>query len=162
MTRLASPRLTTLLPTRRQLLTRIGIAAGSGAMYQAMTSLGHAAGTDFTKPPQLDGSKPGTSVIILGAGLAGMLAAYELRKAGYHVRILEYQNRSGGRNISLRGGDTLVELGGYRQKVGFAPGNYLNPGPWRIPHHHRAILHYCQAFGVALEPFIEVNHNARH
>ena len=160
MTRLASTRLTTHLPTRRQLLTRIGIAAGSGAMYQAMTSLGHAAGTDFTKPPQLDGTKPGTRVLVLGAGLAGMLAAYELRKAGYDVRILEYQARSGGRNISLRGGDTLVELGGYLQKVGFAPGNYLNPGPWRIPHHHRAILHYCQAFGVALEPFIEVNHNA--
>jgi len=38
--------------------------------------------------------------------------------------------------------------------VGFAPGNYLNPGPWRIPHHHRTLLHYCKAFGVALEPFI--------
>jgi len=146
--------------TRRQLLTRIGLAAGSGAMYQAMTRLGHAAGTDFTGPPSLAGARHGTTVLVLGAGLAGMLAAYELRRAGYSVRILEYQNRSGGRNISLRGGDTLTELGGYTQKVGFAPGNYINPGPWRLPYHHRAILHYCRAFGVALEPFIEVNHNA--
>jgi monoamine oxidase len=128
-------------------------------MYQAMTQLGHAAGTDFTSPPVLSGARPGTSVLVLGAGLAGMLAAYELRRAGYSVRVLEFQNRSGGRNISLRGGDTLTELGGATQKVDFAPGNYINPGPWRIPYHHRALLHYCKAFGVALEPFIEINHN---
>ncbi len=147
-------------PTRRQILTRIGIGAGSVAMYQAMTRLGHAAGTDFAGPPALSGGKPGTSVLVLGAGLAGMLAAYELRRAGYSVRVLEFQNRSGGRNISLRGGDTLTELGGATQTVQFAPGNYINPGPWRIPYHHQALLHYCRAFGVALEPFIEVNHNA--
>jgi monoamine oxidase len=146
--------------TRRQILTRIGVAAGSVAMYQAMTRLGHAAGTDFPAPPTLSGATPGTSVLVLGAGLAGMLAAYELRRAGYSVRILEFQNRSGGRNMTLRGGDTLTELGGATQTVGFAPGNYINPGPWRIPYHHQAILHYCRAFGVALEPFIEVNHNA--
>jgi len=146
-------------PTRRQLLTRIGIAAGSVAMYQAMTQLGHAAGTDFTSPPVLTGAKPGTTVLVLGAGLAGMLAAYELRKAGYSVRVLEFQNRSGGRNISLRGGDTLTELGGATQTVGFAPGNYINPGPWRIPYHHRALLHYCKAFGVELEPFVQMNYN---
>lgn len=147
-------------PTRRQLLTRIGVTAGSVAMYQAMTQLGHAAGTDFTSPPVLSGAKAGTSVLVLGAGLTGMLAAYELRKASYSVRVLEFQNRSGGRNFTLRGGDTLTELGGHTQKVDFAPGNYINPGPWRIPYHHRALLHYCRAFGVALEPFIEVNHNS--
>ncbi len=146
-------------PTRRQLLTRIGIAAGSVAMYQAMTKLGHAAGTDFKGPPDLTGARPGTTVLVLGAGLAGMLAAYELRRAGYSVRVLEFQNRSGGRNITLRGGDTLTELGGATQTVGFAPGNYINPGPWRIPYHHRALLHYCKLFGVELEPFTQLNHN---
>ncbi|MDT8871527.1 hypothetical protein RAA17_11770 [Komagataeibacter rhaeticus] len=43
------------VPTRRQLLTRIGILAGSGALYQAMTAMGHAQGTDFTAPPVLSG-----------------------------------------------------------------------------------------------------------
>jgi len=128
-------------------------------MYQAMTRMGHAAGTDFKSSPDLSGAKKGTTVLVLGAGLAGMLAAYELRKAGYSVRVLEYQNRSGGRNFTLRGGDTLTELGGATQHVKFAPGNYLNPGPWRIPYHHQAILHYCKLFGVQLEPFMEINHN---
>ena len=147
------------VPTRRQLLTMIGKSAGAAALYQAMTSLGHASETQFSGPPNLSGARKGASVIVLGAGLAGMLAAYELRKAGYAVRILEYQARAGGRNWSLRGGDRYTELGGATQQVGFQKGNYLNPGPWRIPHHHRTLLHYCQTFGVALEPFIQLNHN---
>ena len=89
-----------------------------------------------------------------------MLAAYELTKAGYKVTVLEYQNRAGGRNWSLYGGDTITEMGVATQKVGFAEGNFLNPGPWRIPHHHRTLLHYCKAFNVELQPFIQFNHNA--
>jgi monoamine oxidase len=146
--------------TRRELLTAIGMIGGSAALYNAMTTLGHAAETQFHGPPNLSGARKGQKVIVLGAGLAGMLAAYELTKAGYEVRILEYQARAGGRNWSLYGGDTYTELGGATQNVQFAAGNYVNPGPWRIPHHHRTLLHYCKAFGVALEPFIQFNHNA--
>ena len=145
-------------PTRRQLLSAIAAVGGTAALYQAMTSLGHAAETQFAGPPNLAGARKGASVIVLGAGLAGLLAAHELTKAGYKVQILEYQDRAGGRNWSLRGGDTYTELGGATQKVGYAPGNYFNPGPWRIPHHHKTLLHYCKAFGVALEPFIQYNH----
>jgi monoamine oxidase len=147
-------------PTRRELLTAIGKAGGGLAMYQAMTALGHAAETQFTGPPNLTGARPGSTVLVLGAGLAGMLAAYELTKAGYKVQVLEYQDRPGGRNYSVRGGDKIVEVGGATQNVAYAPGNYMNPGPWRIPHHHRTLLHYCKAFGVELEPFIQLNHNA--
>ena len=146
--------------TRRQLLKTIGLSAGATAMYHAMTSLGHAAESSFSGPPVLSPAKPGTRVLILGAGLAGLLAAYELRKSGYEVEILEYQNRAGGRNWTLRAGDQNTDLGGATQKVAFAEGNYFNPGPWRIPHHHRAVLHYCKALGVKLESFIQFNHNA--
>jgi monoamine oxidase len=145
--------------SRRELLTMIGKMGGGVALYQAMTALGFAAETQFTGPPNLSGAKPGSTVLVLGAGLAGMLAAYELTKAGYKVQILEYQDRPGGRNYSVRGGDKIVEVGGAVQTVQYAPGNYLNPGPWRIPHHHRTLLHYCKAFGVDLEPFIQMNHN---
>ncbi len=147
-------------PTRRDILHSIGMIGGAAMLYQAMEAMGHAKETQFAGPPNLSGARPGASVLVLGAGLAGMLAAYELRKAGYAVQILEYNNRPGGRNWSLHGGDSYTELGGATQKIGFAPGNYLNPGPWRIPYHHRTLLHYCKAFGVALEPFIQLNHQA--
>src|ERR1700709_186856 len=98
--------------SRRKFLTAIGIVAGSDTLYQAMTTLGYGAETQFTGAPDLSGARPGSSVLVIGAGLAGMLAAYELSKAGYKVRVLEYQNRAGGRNWSLYGGATYTELGG--------------------------------------------------
>ena len=144
-------------PTRRQLLSMIGKTAGATAMYQAMTSLGFASESSFKGETQLTGAPPGASIIVLGAGLAGMTAAYELRKAGYKVTILEFQNRSGGRCITLRGGDRFTELGGGVVKCDFEEGNYFNPGPWRIPSHHYGVLHYCRKFGVEMEPFIQTN-----
>jgi len=147
-------------PSRRSLLALIGAAAGSAAMYQAMTSLGFAAESPYRGPIKLDGDPKGASVVILGAGLAGMTAAIELGRAGYKVQILEYNDRPGGRNWSLRGGDIYTELGGATQRCAFDAGLYLNPGPWRIPYHHHALLDYCRRFGVTLEPFIQLNHNA--
>src|SRR5277367_5025939 len=146
--------------SRRDLLSLIGSVAGSAAMYQAMTSLGFASESGYRGPIQLDGDPKGTSVLVLGAGLAGMTAALELRKAGYKVQLLEFNNRPGGRNWTLRGGDTFAELGGATQKCEFEQGLYINPGPWRIPYHHRAVLDYCKRLGVTLEPFVQLNHNA--
>src|ERR1700761_6100464 len=145
--------------TRRQLLAMIGSSAGSAAMYQAMTSLGFA-GESAYKPAQLSGAPPGASVLVLGAGIAGLVSAYELRKAGYQVQLLEYNSRPGGRNWTLRGGDRYTELGGFTQECRFDPGLYINPGPWRLPYHHRGMLSYCQRLGVPLEPFLQVNYNA--
>ena len=145
---------------RRDLLSMIGVAAGSGAAYQAMTSLGFAAESPYRGPLKLEGAPKGASVLILGAGVAGMTAAYELRRAGYAVKILEFNERPGGRNWTLRGGDRYTELGGETQTCRFDSGLYLNPGPWRIPYHHHAVLDYCRRFNVALEPFIQLNHNA--
>jgi len=147
-------------PTRRELLRMIGLSAGSTALYQAMTSLGLAAESPYRGPVDLQGTPPGASVLILGAGMAGMSAAYELRKAGYKVQVLEYNHRPGGRNWSLRGGDRYTELGGATQECRFDSDLYINPGPWRIPYHHRGMLNYCKLLKVPLEPFIQVNYNA--
>src|SRR6202023_792490 len=146
--------------SRRDLLSLIGAVSGSAAMYHAMTSLGFAGESRYAGPIRLDGDPRGASVLILGAGLAGMTAALELRKAGYKVRILEFNSRAGGRNWTLRGGDSFTELGGFKQNCEFEQVLYINPGPWRIPYHHRALLDYCKRLGVALEPFIQLNHNA--
>ena len=146
--------------TRRRLLRMIGLTAGGGAMYQAMQSLGLAAESPFDGPVDLGAAPRGASVLVLGAGLAGMVAAYELRRAGYRVEVLEFNERAGGRNWTLKGGDRFTELGGETQECRFDPGHYLNPGPWRLPYHHHGMLHYCRRLGVALEPFLQVNHNA--
>src|SRR6476620_9134062 len=149
-----------LTVSRRELLSLIGAVSGSAAMYHAMTSLGFASESRYRGPVKLDGDPKGASVVVLGAGLAGMTAAFELRRAGYKVQILEFNSRAGGRNWTLRGGDSFTELGGFKQTCEFEHGLYINPGPWRIPYHHRALLDYCRRLGVALEPFIQLNHNA--
>jgi monoamine oxidase len=138
----------------------IGMAAGSGASHAAMTAMGLTEPSTYAGPVKLPGDAKGATVLVLGAGLAGMVAALELRNAGYKVQVLEYNNRPGGRNWSIRGGDVYTELGGAKQTCEFDPGLYINPGPWRIPTAHRGVLDYCRRLGVQLEPFMQVNYNA--
>ena len=146
--------------SRRELLSRIGLSAGAAAMYQSMSALGFAAESTYAGPVDLSGAPRGASVLVLGAGMAGLVAAFELRRAGYKVTVLEYNQRAGGRAWTLRGGDEYTELGGFRQRCEFDPGLYFNPGPWRIPYHHHAMLDYAKRFKVPLEPFTQVNFNA--
>src|ERR1700693_3723566 len=146
--------------SRRRLFEIIGASVGGAAAYQAMTRLGYAEESPYRGPIKLDGDPKAAWVVVLGAGLAGMTTAIELERAGYKVSVLEYNSRPGGRNWSLRGGDVYTELGGAAQRCEFDPGLYFNPGPWRIPYHHHGILDYCRRLNVALEPFIQVNHNA--
>ena len=148
------------LISRRDLLAMIGKVAGGSAMYGAMHTLGFAAESSYTGPIKLEGAPKGTTVLVLGAGLAGLVSALELRDAGYQVKVLEYNKRAGGRAWTLRGGDEYTEMGGATQKCEFDKGLYVNPGPWRIPTHHHGILDYARRLQVPLEPFIQVNYNA--
>ena len=114
---------------RRRLLAMIGTVAGSSAMYQAMTTLGLAAESTYRGPIRLEGDPKGASILILGAGIAGLVAALELHRIGYKVQVLEYNDRAGGRCWSLRGGDRYAELGGSEQTCSFDKNLYFNPGP---------------------------------
>jgi monoamine oxidase len=145
------------LPSRRDFFAMIGALAGSGFMFESMSALGAVEDSRRKKPLGLSGKVRDVSVLVLGAGLGGLTAAYELRKAGYRVQVLEYSRRIGGRCWTIRGGDTFTELGGAKQTCEFERSLYFNPGPMRIPHQHGAILEYCRQFGVTLEPFIEDN-----
>ena len=149
--------------SKRAFLQALGAAAGVGAVYRGMEALGLArSGAAHAAPPELPrGSGAGRSVAILGAGMAGMIAAHELSKAGYRCTVLEASDRAGGRNLTVRAGDAIEETDS-RQVVGFSEGEHLyaNLGPARIPHHHRTILGYCREFGVALEVFTNDNRAA--
>ena len=149
--------------TRRGFLNLVGRAGGATALYETMAAMGLLpVPTAYAGPPELPhGSGSGTHVVILGAGIAGMTAAYELARAGYRCTILEARERTGGRNWTLRRGDVVDELDS-RQRSTFAAGRemYFNTGPARIPQHHQALLAYCRKFGVALEARVNDNRNA--
>lgn len=146
--------------TRRSVLKMIGATAGSVALYNSMISIGLANESNFTGTPTLEGAPKGATVLILGAGLAGLVAAYELKNAGYNVKIIEYNDRIGGRAWSIRGGDSYTELGGHTQHCTYEKGQYFNPGPWRVPYHHQGYMHYAREFGVEMQPFQQFNQNA--
>ena len=148
--------------TRRSLLHRIGAVGGAGAAYMAMEAMGLAQPTppgaeDFALAP---GGGNGKSVVILGAGIAGLVSAFELHRAGYDVTVLEAQSRVGGRVWTVRGGDVIQQFGRPNQRAEFDKGLYFNAGAARIPSTHRVILGYARKFGVALEPFINTNRSA--
>lgn len=116
------------------------------------------------------GSFEGKRALILGAGVGGLTTAYELlfHETGMAVTILEAQNRTGGRCLSLRTGDTLTEdlddalfgsTPGETQVVRFEwpvgdAEPYLNAGPGRIPSAHKRLLNYLREFGVAVEVYV--------
>ena len=83
--------------TRRSALALIGATAGSAALYSAMKAIRHVQPSSYKGPIKLDGDPKGAKVLILGAGLAGMVAALEMRAAGYQVEVLEYREKAGGR-----------------------------------------------------------------
>jgi monoamine oxidase len=98
-------------------------------------------------------------VVVLGGGIAGLATAYELGKAGYDCTVLEARDQVGGRNRTLRGGDTLTELDGSTQHVRFSDGQYLNGGPARLAQ-WMVTLDYCRELGVPIEVFTNQNADA--
>ncbi|MBY0417140.1 MAG: FAD-dependent oxidoreductase, partial [Pararheinheimera sp.] len=150
--------------SRREALLWIGKVGGSAAMLQAAGLFGLLTTAPVVAQPELVKLKPLTtgrkSVLILGAGISGLVAAYELGKAGYQCKILEASHRAGGRNFTIRHGDFIDELGN-PQFCNFDkdPDLYFNAGPARIPAHHTAILHYCREFAVEMQMFCNYNKN---
>jgi monoamine oxidase len=142
--------------TRREFLQRVGAIGGYRATYLTMQAMGLLSIGAETTPVAL-AAQPGhgTKVVILGAGLAGLSAAYELRKAGYDCTVIEARDRVGGRNWTIRRSTTIAMTDGTVQHCDFDPGQYWNAGPARLPSHHQAVLGYCRELGVALE--VEVN-----
>jgi monoamine oxidase len=145
--------------TRRRFIHLVGRHAGAAALYSTFDAMGVLA-----SPPPRPISRPlaknsaDLRIVVLGAGIAGMAAAYELMKAGCRCTVLEARDRPGGRTWTLRGGDTIAEAGS-TQRVTWdpRPDLYFNPGPARISPHHTAILAYCRELDVPLEILVNEN-----
>jgi monoamine oxidase len=78
-------------------------------------------------------------VVVVGAGMAGLVAAYELLRAGHDPLILEAQTRLGGRVLTLR--------------EPFSDGLYGEAGAMRIPRAHALTMAYVEKFGLPVSPF---------
>ena len=148
--------------TRRMLLGELGLLGGAGVSFAAMQMLGIASpgsakAAGFALPP---GSGAGKKVVVLGAGIAGLVAAFELRKAGYAVTVLEARGRIGGRVWTIRGSEKIDQIDRPLQHANFTDGQYFNAGPARIPSSHHLILSYAERLGVPLEVFVNSNQSA--
>jgi monoamine oxidase len=77
-------------------------------------------------------------VIVIGAGLAGLTAGYELARAGHHVQMVEARDRPGGRVATLR--------------QPFSDSLYAEAGALFVPNNHNLTVKYANHFGLGLEP----------
>ena len=105
------------------------------------------------------GSGQGRRIVILGAGIAGLVTALELGKAGYRCIVLEARDRPGGRNWTARGGTAETDLDGRTQRASFSDGQYMNCGPARLAQ-HMVTIDYCRELGVPVEVFTNANADA--
>jgi monoamine oxidase len=148
--------------TRRELIWRAASAGGYSAAFVLMRSMGllaepSRASAQFHLPPGIGKQK---KVVILGAGIAGLVSAWELRKAGFDCTVLEARDRPGGRNWSVRRGTRIEFTDRSVQQCAFDEGLYLNAGPGRIPSIHQTMLGYCRELGVAMEVEVNVSRSA--
>ena len=114
--------------SRRKFLRATGLALASASL--ARPNLGSQAATILRGPAK--------KVAILGAGMAGLVAGYELSQLGHDVTILEARMRPGGRVHTLR--------------EPFSDGLYAEAGAARIPDEHDLTHKYVKLFNLPLEP----------
>jgi monoamine oxidase len=147
--------------TRRVFLERIAQLGGYSAAFRTMQVLGLTPAVGASPLPRLSSDfGKGKSVVILGGGIAGLVSAYELCKAGFSCTILEARSRPGGRNWTVRDGTKVEFTDGTVQSCSWSEGGYLNAGPARIPSIHTHLLKYCQELGVPLEVEVNVSRSA--
>jgi monoamine oxidase len=151
------------MPTRRNFLTQVGQAGGFGLTYLMMQSLGllPIPASEASTPRLASPAGGSKRVVILGAGIAGMVSALERSKAGYTCVLLQARGRAGGRNWTIRNGTRVEMTDGTSQVCTFDEGNYFNAGPARLPSQHVTMLGYCHEFGVPLEVEVNTSRTAR-
>jgi monoamine oxidase len=112
---------------RRDFLKHIGLSLASLAATAGISIARSRGGLKLAGPPQ--------TVVVLGGGLAGLAAAYELKRAGHTVTILEARKSAGGRVRTLRT---------------FSDGLYAELGPVAFPQNHSFTWGYATDFNLPL------------
>ncbi|MBI3194942.1 MAG: flavin monoamine oxidase family protein [Ignavibacteriae bacterium] len=123
--------------TRREFLQRTLLATSATVLYPNAVLA--------QSQRKIERKGPSKKIIILGAGLAGLSAGYELTNAGHEVIIVEARTRPGGRLYTMR--------------EPFSDGMYAELGATRIPENHQWTMHYVSHFGLDLDEFRPTNLN---
>ena len=121
------------LISRKLFLQQMGLgigALGSGIFFsEALSAAG--LGSSIIGSPK--------KVLVLGAGLAGLSAAWELKESGHDVTVLEARNRPGGRVSTL--------------KKPFKEGLYAEEGAAAFSSTYTQALKYIEDFGLEKTPW---------
>jgi len=154
------------VPTRRQFLNGLGAIGGAAAVYHGAGMLGllKMTSAQASVPDYPADAGRGRSAVVIGAGVAGIVAAYHLSRFGFAVTLLEANPRAGGRSFTARDGDSFAETGGPTQTVRLVQNSYpdgtpvdvptyANCGAGRIGAHSALVLDYCHRFNTRLEPY---------
>ncbi len=117
--------------------TRTRFVKEAGVATLGLTALGR-----FAAPARGAGAP---RIVVVGAGLAGLNAAYALKSAGYATEIHEASTRIGGRCWTLRGA--------------FADGQIAEHGGELIDQNHNQIRNLCQQLGLKLDNLLQAEQN---
>lgn len=116
---------------RREFLGRAAVAAAGLPACSALE------GRAVEHAP-LEQTRGRKNVVVLGAGLAGLTAGYELTRAGHDVTIVEARARPGGRVLTIR--------------EPFSDGLHAEAGALFVANNHDLTLRYVKLFGLSLDP----------
>lgn len=126
--------------TRREFIRRsLILSAGASLIISCEDNDSAPTTTIDTSPGMLDATSNTKKVIIIGAGMSGLVAGYELVRAGHDVSILEARDRIGGRVLTIRSP--------------FSNNHFAEGGAARIKPSHNLTIGYANHFNLDLDPF---------
>ena len=126
--------------TRREFIRRsLILSAGASLIISCEDNENIPSNPISSSPGMLSSNGNAKKVIVIGAGMSGLVAAYELVRAGHDVTILEARDRTGGRVLTIRSP--------------FSNNHFAEGGAARIKPSHNLTLGYANHFNLTLDPF---------
>ena len=126
--------------TRREFIRRsLILSAGASLIISCEDNENIPSNPISSSPGMLSSNGNAKKVIVIGAGMSGLVAAYELVRAGHDVTILEARDRIGGRVLTIRSP--------------FSNNHFAEGGAARIKPSHNLTLGYANHFNLNLVPF---------
>ena len=126
--------------TRREFIRRsLILSAGASLIISCEDNENIPSNPISGSPGMLSSNGNAKKIIVIGAGMSGLVAAYELVRVGHDVTILEARERIGGRVLTIRSP--------------FSNNHFAEGGAARIKPSHNLTLGYANHFNLNLDPF---------